>query len=86
MPRCANAGVAVEAVAVGIDAAGKTRHARAGGQRAGVSHYGRAVHSAETAAVPHKALAGRRLLVIDDEADTRACLQRVLTERGAEVN
>jgi PAS domain S-box-containing protein len=32
------------------------------------------------------ALAGRRLLVIDDEADTRTYLHRVLTERGAQVS
>lgn len=32
------------------------------------------------------ALAGRRLLVIDDEADTRTYLHRVLTERGAHVS
>jgi CheY-like chemotaxis protein len=32
-----------------------------------------------------KALAGRRLLVVDDEMDTRTYLQRVLAERGAKV-
>ncbi len=43
--------------------------------------------SAETnpAEVSRTALAGRRLLVIDDEADTRTYLHRVLTERGAQV-
>ena len=40
---------------------------------------------ANPATVSRTALAGRRLLVIDEEADTRTYLHRVLTERGAQV-
>jgi CheY-like chemotaxis protein len=45
-------------------------------------------HVSEIANVPAREraeLTGRRLLVIDDEADTRSCLHRLLTERGAQV-
>ena len=45
-------------------------------------------HVSEIANVPAREraeLTGRRLLVIDDETDTRSCLHRVLTERGAQV-
>ena len=41
---------------------------------------------ANPATVSRTALAGRRLLVIDEEADTRTYLHRVLTERGAQVS
>ena len=41
--------------------------------------------AASVAELPRNALAGRRLLIIDDEADTRSFLHRVLTERGAQV-
>jgi CheY-like chemotaxis protein len=41
--------------------------------------------AALVAELPRNALAGRRLLIIDDEADTRSFLHRVLTERGAQV-
>lgn len=36
-------------------------------------------------ATVQRPLVGRRVLIIDDEADTRTFLQRVLSERGAEV-
>jgi PAS domain S-box-containing protein len=54
------------------------------------SRYGRTPKPAGTAApdaaeASSDALAGRRLLVIDDESDTRTYLHRVLTERGAQV-
>jgi PAS domain S-box-containing protein len=54
------------------------------------SHFGRMGAPTKAAAAQavearRDALAGCRLLIIDDEADTRSYLHRVLTERGAQV-
>lgn len=50
------------------------------------SRFPRSAEANPAGEVSRTALAGRRLLVIDDEADTRTYLHRVLTERGAQVS
>jgi PAS domain S-box-containing protein len=49
------------------------------------SRFGRPDPAKKAEPVSGKALAGRRLLVVDDETDTRSYLERVLVERGAQV-
>jgi PAS domain S-box-containing protein len=51
------------------------------------SRFGRpsAVSASEPVKTKSEKLAGRRVLVVDDEPDTRSYLQRALAERGAEV-
>jgi PAS domain S-box-containing protein len=58
---------------------------RAASRLSRTSAPGASASAAPLFTLPPDALAGRRLLVIDDEADTRSYLHRVLTDRGAQV-